>query len=65
MDRVTQVNWINELAANMANMGGGTAEEIIEYALSKEGQESWGIDLPDWFDDHDRWLLTQRVAESL
>ena len=66
MDRVAQVNWIGELAGNIAaNLGDGTAEELVEYALSDEGRESWGIEIPDWFDDHDRGLLAERVAESL
>jgi len=66
-DRVEQVNWLRELAGNIAaNLGDGTAEELVEYALSDEGRESWGIEIPEWFDDHDRGLLVQWwVAESL
>ena len=66
MDRVQQVNWIEELAQNIAqNLGDGTAEELVEYALSDEGRESWGIELPDWFDDHDRSLLIRTVERAL
>ena len=72
-DRVEQVNFLNELAANIAmigeppapNLGDGTAEEMVEYALSDEGRDAWGLVIPDWFDDHDRRLLVERVAESL
>jgi len=66
MDRVQQVNWIEFLAANIAaNLGEGTAEELVEYALSDEGRESWGIEIPEWFDDHDRNLLVMCVAQNL
>ena len=65
-DRVAQVNWLGELAANVAdNLGEGTAEELVEYALSEEGRESWGIELPGWFDEFDRALLERNVAASL
>jgi hypothetical protein len=65
MDRTEQVNWLQELAGNIAsNLGEGTAEELVEYALG-EGRKSWGIDIPDWFDDHDRDLLTRFVSEQL
>ena len=65
-DRVEQVNWILQFADSIAqNMGEGTAEELVEYALSDEGREPWGIELPTWFDDHDRRLLTREVARIL
>lgn len=64
MDRTAEVNRIRELAGNIAaNLGEGTAEELVEYALSDEGRESWGIDID--LDDHDRALLTRFVAEAL
>lgn len=64
-DRVQQVNWISELAGNIAeNLGEGTAEELVEYALSDEGKESWGIEIPTWFDDHDQKLLTALVQAA-
>ena len=66
MDRVAQVNWIEFLGANIAaNLGEGTAEELVEFALSAEGRESWGIEIPEWFDDYDRDLLTRCVAKNL
>jgi len=65
-DRVQQVNWLRELAYNISqNLGEGTAEELVEYALSDEGRESWDIELPSWFDDHDRGKLIEWVAENL
>lgn len=63
-DRVQQVSWLREFASNIAsNLGEGTAEELVEYALSDEGRESWGIELPEWFSDHDRRLLIEWVEE--
>jgi hypothetical protein len=65
-DRTDQVSWFQELAGNIAsNLGEGTAEELVGYALSEEGAESWGVELPGWFDDYDRDLLTRFVAEQL
>ena len=65
-DRVEQVNWLVELAGNIAaNLGEGTAEEMVDYALSREGRESWGITIPDWYRLHDHELLVKYVAESL
>ena len=62
-DRVKRVDAIYELAENIAvNLGEGTAEELVDYALSDEGRESWGIELADWFDEADREFLVSRVA---
>ncbi len=64
MDRTDEINELRNLAANIAaNLGEGTAEELVEYALSDEGRSSWGID--GEFDDHDRALLIRFVSESL
>ncbi len=66
MDRVRQVNWLRTLATNIAqNLGEGSAYELVEYALSSEGRESWGIELPAWFDGHDRHLLIEYVVKEL
>jgi hypothetical protein len=63
-DIVQQASWLREFAINIAsNLGEGTAEELVEYALSDEGRESWGIELPEWFSDHDRRLLIEWVEE--
>ena len=65
-DRVAQIGWLCELAINIAeNLGEGTAEELVEYALSDEGRTNWGIELPQWFDEHDRQALIEMVANSL
>jgi hypothetical protein len=65
-DRVQQVSWLSELAANIAeNLGEGTAEELVEYALSDEARASWGLELPAWFDAHDRRLLVDMVEKNL
>jgi len=64
MDRTDEINELRNLAANIAaNLGEGTAEELVEYALSDEGRNSWGID--GELDDHDRALLVRFVGESL
>ncbi len=63
MDRTAQVNELRQLAENVATLGHGTAEELVEYALSNAGRESWGIDIE--LDAHDRNLLTRFVAEAL
>ena len=64
-DRVRQVDWLREFAGNIAsNLGEGTAEELVEYALSDDGRESWGIELPEWFSDHDKRLLIEWVEEA-
>lgn len=66
MDRVAQVNWLRQLANDIAdNLGTGTAEELVEYALSVEGRTAWNINIPDWFDAHDRGLLVRFVIEAL
>ena len=102
--RVAELNWIEELAGNIAAnlwdgqmatvraihdeiatmgtssayMGRGLdidtgeydvsdclAHDLVDYALSDKGRESWGIEIPDWFDGHDRGLLVDRVAAQL
>lgn len=64
-DRGIQMNWLCELSANLiSNLGEGTAEEIVEYALSNEGRDCWGITIPAWFDGHDRNLLVKMVADN-
>ena len=64
MDPVARINQIRELAANIAsNLGEGSADELVEYALSDEGRESWGIDIE--LDAHDRRLLVRCVEDNL
>jgi hypothetical protein len=72
MDRVQQVNWLREFAGNIVNMTSVncdlrdvTANEIVDFALSKEGILSWSIELPRWFDKHDKNLLIEMVRDSL
>lgn len=64
-DRVGQVSWLNELAANLldgpGNYDNPTAQDIVAYALSDEGRDSWGIELPEWFDAADRAYLVRRI----
>ena len=64
-DRVEQVNWLRELAVNISeNLGEGTAEELVEYAMSEEGAV-WGIEWPEWYDAQDCKLLIELVEEAL
>jgi len=63
-DPLAKINRIRELAFNIAsNLGEGTAEELVGFALSPEGRESWGIDIE--LDAEDRNLLVRFVAASL
>ena len=63
-DRVQQVNWLRDLAGNIAAWGplGETAEALVEYARSDEGTRCWDITWPLWFDAHDARLLAGLVA---
>ena len=64
-DRTEQVNWLRELAANIAeNLGEGAAEELVAYAESPEA-DVWDIEWPEWYDNHDRRLLVEMVSEAL
>ena len=62
-DRLTQINWITELAADItfSNIT-GTPEELVDWTLQQ--MELNHEQLPEWFDDHDRQLLIDCVAES-
>lgn len=66
-DRVGQVSWLEELASNIAShrQGEDTAEELVNYFLSKRGMREWNIDLPGWFDSGDRAILVRMVADSI
>ena len=61
-DRVRQVNWLNQEAADMVDTdmsdGQTSAEELVEF---------WeqGTEKPEWFDAHDRAYLVKRVAQNL
>ena len=64
-DRVAQVSWLRELATNIAeNLGEGSAEELVEFAFESDTMETWGIEIPEWFDDADRALLVGLVEEG-
>ena len=67
MDRTEQVDWLREMAESIATNGhnpvdGVSAEALVAFAVDENG---WGIDWPDWFDRHDRALLTRFVSEAL
>ena len=65
-DRFKQMSWLRELAGNIAaNLGEGTAEELVEYALSHDGLWTWNIEAPSWFDEHDQRLLTNMVRRRI
>ena len=65
MNRTQEVDQIRQLAANIAAMSapGDTAAELAEFALSKEGRESWGIEIE--LDAHDTELLTRIVGKFM
>lgn len=64
-DRVAQLNWLYTLAQNIAeNLGEGTPEELVEFALSPEGRESWQIKTPTWFNVYDRATLVSYVETA-
>lgn len=66
-DRVQQVNWLRELASNIADWSTGAenAEELVEYATSDEGTQTWDITWPSWFGRHDQELLTAMVLNNI
>ena len=65
-NRFAQVSWLRELAGDIANHAGeGTAEEMVEYALHQGHPETDRIELPSWFDDNDRRLLTRMVERRI
>ena len=62
-NRFMQVSWLRELAGDLSwNADEGTAEEIVAYALD-EAEEK--VELPEWFDEHDRRLLTRMVERRI
>ncbi len=68
MDRVAQINWIRQLAANLTDSAPTevtVAEDLVAYALSDTGRLEQSIELPEWFDSHDRGLLVEYVQENL
>ena len=67
-DRVTQVNALRTLAADIAegysvppeDMGNaGIADEFVDYYIEEADV------MPGWFDEHDRELLVLFVEEAL
>jgi hypothetical protein len=65
-DRSQQVQWLMNLAANIAqNMGSGSARDLVEYALGDEGRDAYQIYIPEWFDAHDRALLVSFVDDCI
>ena len=65
-DRTKQVQWIRDLASNIADwVTSETAEEAVEYARSEEGTRTWDITWPVWFDAHDEQVLIEFVERNL
>jgi hypothetical protein len=66
-DRVKQVDWIRELAGDIAAYSGVETVDQVEEAISMwlNPEDAWKLDLPRWFDDHDRKLLVRWVKEGL
>ena len=61
-DRVQQVNWMNQEAAEIVNIdmsdGQTTAEELVSFW--EQNAEN-----PEWFDSSDRHYLVKQVEENL
>ncbi len=66
-DRVQQVNWIRELAADMVAYSGAERPEQAEAAVDMwlNPDDAHSIDVPWWFGDHDRQLLVRWVRSGL
>ncbi len=61
-DRVEQVNWLRQQAADLASYGtreDGDGEARVAF------WEQQSEALPEWYDAHDRELLVNWVNESL
>ena len=64
-DRFKQVSWLRSLAGDIAwNTEQGTAEERVEFWLDFPDPDE-RIELPSWFDEHDRRLLTRMVERRI
>lgn len=66
-DRVRQVNMVMQLANDIAAYSGADDPSQAEEAVNSwlEWGNEYQVDLPQWFDDHDRRLLVRWVAERL
>lgn len=66
-DRVRQINIVMQLANDIAAYSGADdpsqAEDAVNFWLERENKDQ--VDLPQWFDDHERKLLVRWVAERL
>jgi len=60
-DRNRQIGWLQETAKSITHYGEGTGEELASFWESQMASEA--IDLPDWFDAHDRALLVKYVSD--
>lgn len=61
MNRERQVNWLQDEAAEIADIA-ATANEVV--ASWEEGFEINGEPLPSWYDEHDRMLMERFVEQS-
>lgn len=65
-DRFKQCSWLHELAGDIArSTEEGTAEDAVEYTLDYDHGPNDRIELPSWFDENDRRLLTNMVRRRI
>ena len=64
-DRTAQINWLTNLASDIASYNDGPPEigpddaaDLVEHWIS-------GVDMPTWFDDHDKSWLIDKVRQDL
>ena len=60
MDRNEQVNWLQQLADDLAsNNWTGTAEDKLTFWENRVGSIYSGHGIPDWYDAHDHDLVVR------
>jgi len=63
MDRVAQINWLEEIAGDLSCCNwAGTPRELV--ATWEEGGNEQSA-LPEWYDQHDRELLVRTLGEYM
>ena len=62
MDRVAQVNWLEEIAGDLSCSWAGTPTEIVAD-WEEGGKEQCA--LPEWYDKHDRELLIRTLGKYM
>ena len=59
-DRTAQIGWLRTLAGDLtSNNWEGTPEEIVAFWEQEERRIEGDEAFPEWYDDHDREILTR------